>query len=149
MKIFLGSDHAGFKLKEEVKNFLMEQGHDVEDCGAKNYDASDDYPDFIGVAAKKVSENPGSMGIVFGKSGGGEAIIANKIKGIRAVLAVNEENVKLGREHNDANILSFGSIFYDIETVKNLAKLFLETPFSNEERHVRRIKKIAELENNQ
>lgn len=149
MKFFLGSDHAGFELKEELKNFLAEQGYDIEDCGAKELNPNDDYPDFCSEVAKKVAQNSSSMGFVFGKSGAGEAIVANKINGIRAVLAINEENVRLAREHNDANVLSFGSIFYDIETAKKLAKLFLETSFSNEERHVRRIKKIGELENSQ
>lgn len=149
MKIFLGTDHAGFELKEEIKKFLTEQGHEVIDCGAASFDPNDDYPDFCSEAAKKVSENPGSMGFVLGKSGAGEAIVANKIKGIRAVLAVNEENVKLAREHNDANVLSLGSIFYDNETAKRLAKLFLETPFSGEQRHQRRINKISKLENSQ
>lgn len=149
MKVFLGSDHAGFELKEGVKKFLAEEGHDVVDCGAYEKNEDDDYPDFVGKAAKRVAESPGSVGFVFGMSGAGEAIAANKIKGIRAVVAVNKENVELSRQHNDANILSFGSIFYDGSLAKNLAKFFLETPFSNEERHIRRIKKIAELENNQ
>ena len=146
MKVFLGADHAGFELKEAVKQFLVEQGNEVEDCGATTLDASDDYPDFCSAAAKKVVENPTSLGFVFGKSGAGEAIVANKIKGVRAVLAVNEENVRLAREHNDANVLSLGSIFYDTDTAKKLAKLFLETPFSNEPRHQRRIDKIKGIE---
>lgn len=149
MKVFLGSDHAGFELKEEIKKFLIGERYEVEDCGAFRFDQNDDYPDFCSKVAKRVAENSGSVGFVFGKSGAGEAIVANKIKGARAVLAVNEENVRLSREHNDANVLSFGSIFYDTETVKKLAKLFLETPFSNEERHIRRISKIREIENNQ
>lgn len=146
MRIFIGADHAGFMLKEEVKFYLKQEGYEVEDCGAYRIDSTDDYPDFVAVAAKKVAENPRSFGIVFGKSGAGEAIVANKIKGVRAVLAVNEENVRLSREHNDANVLSLGSIFYSSETAKNLVKLFLETPFSNEERHNRRINKIKALE---
>jgi len=146
MKIYLGADHAGFDLKEEIKKFLVEQGHDVTDCGAETLDPGDDYPDFCATAARKVSETEGSMGFVFGKSGAGEAIVANKVKGIRAVVAVNEENVRLARQHNDANVLSLGSIFYDSEEAKNLAKLFLETPFSEEERHQRRIDKIKKID---
>lgn len=146
VKIFLGSDHAGYELKEEIKRFLQEEGYEVVDRGAFEYDKDDDYPDFCSAAAKKVAENPGSFGFVFGKSGAGEAIVANKVKGVRAVLAVNEENVRLSREHNDANVLSLGSIFYDTETAKRLAKLFLETPFSGEERHQRRIDKIKQIE---
>lgn len=146
MKVFLGTDHAGFELKEEIKKFLGEEGYDVEDCGAISFDKEDDYPDFCSEAARKVSQNPGSMGFVFGKSGAGEAIVANKVNGIRATLAVNEENVRLTREHNDANVLSLGSIFYDTETAKKLAKLFLDTPFSGEARHQRRIDKIKKIE---
>lgn len=146
MKVFLGTDHAGFELKEEFKKFLTEQGYEVIDCGAHVLDPNDDYPSFCAEASRKVVENPGSFGFVFGKSGAGEAISANKIHGIRAALAFNEENVRLSRQHNDANVLSFGSMFYDLETAKNLAKLFLATPFSNEERHARRVKKISELE---
>lgn len=147
MKILLGADHAGFELKEEIKKFLIEQGHDVTDCGAETLDPGDDYPDFCVEAARKVSQIEGSVGFVFGKSGAGEAIVANKVKGIRAVVAVNEENVRLARQHNDANVLSLGSIFYDSETAKNLVKLFLETPFSADVRHARRINKIKEIEN--
>lgn len=147
MKVFLGTDHAGFSLKEEIKKFLMAEGHDVKDCGALAYDKTDDYPDFIAKAAQGVASTPGSRGFVFGKSGAGETIVANKIKGIRATLAINAENVQLTRLHNDANVLSLGSAFVSTEEAKQLAKLFLETPFSGEERHKRRIKKIAQIEN--
>jgi ribose 5-phosphate isomerase B len=148
MKIFLGTDHAGFELKEEIKKFLNERGHEVVDCGAVEFDPNDDYPDFCAEAARGVSANEGSIGFVFGKSGAGEAITANKFKGIRAVLAVDEGNVKLAREHNDANVLSLGARFYTNETAKNLVKLFIDTPFSNEERHKRRIEKIKSIESN-
>lgn len=146
MKIYIGADHAGFDLKEDIKKFLIEEGYEIEDCGAFVFDPNDDYPDFCGNVAKRVVENPDTMGFVFGKSGAGEAVVANKIRGVRAVLAVNEENIRLAREHNNANVLSFGSIFYDIETAKKLAKLFLETNFSGEERHIRRINKIVQIE---
>lgn len=146
MKIFLGTDHAGFELKEVLKVFLQKEGYDVIDCGAVTFDREDDYPDFVGKAAREVAKNPGSFGFVFGKSGAGECVAANKIKGIRAVLAVNNENVLLSRQHNDANILSFGTLFFDAEKAKELTKLFLTTDFSNEVRHARRIEKITELE---
>lgn len=146
MKIFLGSDHAGFALKEAIKVFLQKKEYDVVDCGAVTFDPLDDYPDFVGKAGLEVERNLGSFGFVFGKSGAGECVVANKIKGIRAVLAVNNENVMLSRLHNDANVLSFGTLFFDVERAKELAKLFLTTEFSNEARHVRRIRKIAELE---
>jgi|SRR3989344_3668200 len=146
MKIFLATDHAGFEFKEKIKDFLKSKGYEVEDCGAFELDPDDDYPDFIAPAAEKVAETPGSFGIVLGKSGAGECIVANKIKGVRAVLGVNEHNVRLAREHNDANVLSLGSELIDEQTAKNLVELFLNTPFSNEERHKRRIEKIAALE---
>ena len=147
MKIFIGADHAGFEFKENLKSFLEERGHEVEDCGAFELDLDDDYPDFIAPAAKKVAQNPGSFGIVLGKSGAGECIVANKIKGIRAFLGVSEQNVRLAREHNDANVISLGSELVDFEKAKQLAEVFLNTPFSNEERHKRRIEKIKNLEN--
>lgn len=146
MKIYLATDHAAFELKEYIKQHLSEGGHDIEDCGAFEFDPNDDYPDLIRTAAQKVSENPGSFGVVLGKSGAGEAIVANKIKGVRAVLAVNEENVRLAREHNNANVLSIGSILLSNEQAVSLIRLFINTPFSNEERHQRRIDKISKIE---
>jgi len=149
MKIYLGTDHAGFELKEKMKTFLEVKGHEIVDCGAYEYDKDDDYPDFCGKAAEGVSSDPGSFGFVFGKSGTGEMIVANKIHGIRCGLAINEENVRLMREHNDANMLSFGSAFATVEQMKDLAILFIETPFSEEERHKRRIEKIHTIEKDQ
>lgn len=147
MKIYLGTDHAGFELKEHIKSYLKDQGYEVEDCGAFTFDKNDDYPDFIAKAAERVSKDSASKGIIFGKSGAGECIVANKIKGIRAVLGFNRENVKLSRLHNDANVLSLGCAFVNDDLAKELIKLFLETPFSNEERHKRRIDKITKIEN--
>lgn len=146
MKVYLGTDHAGFELKEKIKAYLNEGHYEVEDCGAFEFDKNDDYPDFISKAAEKVSKYPTSRGIIFGKSGAGECIVANKIKRIRAILGFNMENVKLAREHNDANILSLGSAFTNTELAKELVIIFLQTPFSNEERHIRRINKIKEIE---
>jgi ribose 5-phosphate isomerase B len=149
MKIFLATDHAGFEIKETVKAYLLNESYEVEDCGAFNFEPHDDYPDFIKIAAIKTSQTEGSFGIVFGKSGAGEAIVANKIKGIRAILGFNEENVRLSREHNNANVLSLGSKFINEEKAKVLCNLFIKTPFSNEDRHIRRIKKITQIENNE
>lgn len=146
MKIYLATDHAGFEFKEKIKSFLQEKSYEVEDCGAFELNPTDDYPDFIAVAAKKVAENPGSFGIVLGKSGAGECIVANKIKGIRAILGVSEQNVKLSREHNDANVLSLGSEIVSEEQAKQFVELFINTPFPNEDRHKRRIEKISALE---
>ncbi|MBI4097040.1 MAG: RpiB/LacA/LacB family sugar-phosphate isomerase [Candidatus Levybacteria bacterium] len=146
MKVYLGTDHAGFKLKESIKAFLQQEGHDVVDEGALLFDKTDDYPDFIAKAARSVAANPGSFGIVFGKSGAGEAIVANKIKGIRAVLCFKPENARLAREHNDANVLSLGEGFTQPKEAEEIVKTFLETPFSGEERHRRRIEKIKAIE---
>lgn len=146
MKIYLASDHAGFDLKEAVKAYLVLKSLEVEDCGNLQKIEDDDYPDWIGKAAERVSVEPGSIGIVFGKSGEGEAIVANKFKNIRAVIGFNPENVKLTREHNDANILCLGAQFISPELGRELIDIFLNTPFSNEERHVRRINKIKAIE---
>ncbi len=146
MKIYLASDHAGLELKEKIKTYLGEKNYEVEDCGAFEFEKDDDYPDFVSAAAERVAKNEGSMGIVFGKSGAGEAIVANKIKGIRSALGFSRENVLLLRTHNDANVLALGSAFVSEKEAKELVILFLETPFSNEERHKRRIEKIKQIE---
>ena len=146
MKIYLGTDHAGFELKEKVKAFLLENNYQVEDCGAFEFDKNDDYPDLVSKAAIKTSQDSQSFGIVFGKSGAGECIVANKIKKIRAVLGFSVENVKLAREHNDVNVLSLGSAFIDENMAKDFVRKFLQTKFTNEERHIRRINKIKEIE---
>jgi len=147
-KIILGSDHAGFELKEQIKKFLIESGMDVEDKGAQTLNPKDDYPNFIIPAAKTVAENPNNRGIIFGASGQGEAIAANKIKGVRAVVyyGKNMEIVKLSRTHNNTNILSLGAKFLTKEEAIKAVKLWLKTDFSNEERHKRRIKQISRLE---
>lgn len=146
MKIYLATDHAGFAFKEKIKTFLQSKGFDVEDCGAFSYNKDDDYPDFIAIAASRTAKDPGSFGVVLGKSGAGECIVANKIKGIRAFLGVSEKNVQLARQHNDANVLSLGSEIVGEDEAEKLIKLFLETPFSQEERHIRRIEKIQKIE---
>lgn len=146
MKIYLATDHAGFEYKEKVKALLEKLGYESVDCGAFTFNKDDDYPDFVSVASLKVSQDLGSFGIVFGKSGAGECIVANKINGIRAFIAINQDNVKLAREHNDANIMSIGFDFIKEANLEILLKTFLETPFSQAERHKRRIEKIAKLE---
>jgi ribose 5-phosphate isomerase B len=146
MKIYLAADHAGFELKEKIKNNLKENNYDIEDCGAFSFDQNDDYPDFISKAAEKVSKDQNAFAIVFGKSGAGEEIVANKFKGVRCVLGFCDENVRLSREHNNANVLSLGSAFVDFESAKTLTGIFLKTSFSGEDRHVRRINKIREIE---
>ncbi|MBS3101372.1 RpiB/LacA/LacB family sugar-phosphate isomerase [Candidatus Woesearchaeota archaeon] len=143
-KIFLGADHAGFKLKEEVKKYLEKEGFEVEDEGAHSHDKNDDYPDFIVPVAKKVVENPRTKGIIFGASGQGEAIAANRISGARAALYYggSMEIVRLSRTHNNANILSLGARFLSKKNAIEAVRLWLKTGFSGEERHTRRINKI-------
>ena len=151
MKIFLGADHAGFELKEELKKYLRDElGYEVSDEGAFALDPDDDYPDFVRIVAKRVAGDPttNSRGIILGGSGQGEAIVANRFKDVRAVVyyglpKVSELNViKLSREHNDANVLSLGARFLTPEEAKSVVKLWLETEASPDERHTRRIKKI-------
>jgi len=157
MKIYIGSDHAGYELKEKLKTYLTELGlgYEVEDKGALGYDPNDDYPDFIRLVAEAVASNQGSMGIILGKSGQGEAMCANRVPGARAALFYSEaispesknqdpyEIISLARGHNDANILSLGSYFLSEDQMKFAVELFLKTPFSDEERHIRRIKKLG------
>lgn len=145
MTIYLAADHAGFALKEKVKPFLAGLGYEVKDCGAFALNPDDDYPDFIRKAAEAVANDPErSRGIIFGASGQGEAMVANRYKGVRAAVyySDNTEIIKLSREHNNANILSIGSRFIKEDKALAAIKIWLETPFSGEERHERRIKKI-------
>jgi ribose 5-phosphate isomerase B len=144
MKIFIASDHAGYELKESLTVFLHERGMEVEDCGPVNLDPTDDYPDYILPMAAKVAQTKGSFGIGIGASGQGEAIVANRVKGARAVVYYGRQKdiLKLSREHNDANILSLGAKFLTPDEAKDAVAFWLATPFSNEERHVRRLNKI-------
>lgn len=150
MKIYIGSDHAGWELKNELVAFLAGEGYEVVDKGAFEYKEDDDYPDFILPVAEAMAKDPEAKGIVLGGSGQGEAIAANKIKGIRAVVYYggHKDILTLSREHNDANILSLGARFMHTEEAKNAVKLWLETEFSGDERHVRRLKKISDYESN-
>jgi len=148
MKIYLATDHAGFELKEKLLGFLVDKGYELEDFGALSYDKQDDYPDFILKAAQAVALDEGSKGIILGGSGQGEAIVANKVKGIRAVVYYggHEDIIRLSREHNDANILSLGARFLSEDEAKKSIELWLNTSFSEEERHKRRIQKIYNFE---
>jgi ribose 5-phosphate isomerase B len=148
MKIYIGSDHAGYELKEKLKIFIKSLNLEVIDKGAFSLNPTDDYPDFIIPVAEAVAKDIESLGIILGGSGEGEQISANKVDGIRAVeyYGGNLEIVKLGREHNDANILSLGARFINEEEAKKAVKIFIETPFSEDERHIRRINKINEEE---
>ena len=146
--IYLAADHRGFQLKEKIKDWLSDWGFQYEDMGAFTYDENDDYPDFIHKAAKKVSQDPdNSKAIILGGSGQGEAMVANRYKGVRAAVyySDSEEMIKMAREHNNANILSLGASFISDEAAKKAIRLWLEKPFSGEERHKRRIEKIDQL----
>ena len=147
MRIHIGSDHAGLELKAELVKHLSSKGHDVTDHGPHEYDALDDYPDFCIPAAQAVAQDPSSLGIVLGGSGNGEQIAANKVKGIRAALAWSIETAKLAKEHNNANVVAVGGRMHEISFVKEIIDAFIGEPFSNDERHVRRIKKISDFEN--
>lgn len=144
MKVYLATDHAGFSLKEDIKGLLIHEGHHVEDMGAHELIEDDDYPDYITPCAKKVVEEEGSLGIVFGGSGQGEAMVANREPGARAVVYYGGslDIVTLGREHNNANILSLGARFVTREEAEEAVRLFLLIQFSDDERHVRRIAKF-------
>ena len=164
MKVYLATDHTGIALKNKVKDFLQKEGCEVEDCGAYDYDKDDDYPDWIGKAAQKVSENPTERGIIFGGSGEGEAMVANKFKNVRCALfytpalatqAINIEGekstdpfeiLKLTRVHNQANMLSIGFRFVKDEDVYQAIKVWLASPDPTEKRHLRRVEKIKKIE---
>lgn len=148
MKVHLATDHAGFELKEKIKAFLEKEGHEVKDCGAYQYDKEDDYPDFISKAAEAISKNPEERAIIFGGSGQGEAIAANKFPNVRAAVYYGkaEEMPVLTRQHNDSNILSLGARFLTETEATASVKLFLQTPFSEDSRHSRRIEKIKQIE---
>lgn len=143
-KIYIGSDHAGYELKEKLKTFIKSLGYEVEDKGAFSLDARDDYPDFIKPVAEAVASNSDSFGVILGGSGQGEAISANRIKGARACVYYggNSEIVRVSREHNDANILSLGARFMDFDQATEAFQVFINTPFSGDERHIRRINEL-------
>jgi ribose 5-phosphate isomerase B len=146
MRVHIGTDHAGFELKEHLVAWLTSQGHDVVDHGASVDDPEDDYPPFVLRAALAVVADSGSLGVVIGGSGNGEAIAANKVAGVRAALAWDAATATLGREHNDANVVSLGARRHSIEEATGFVALFLATPFSGNPRHARRIEMITDYE---
>ncbi|HQV64941.1 MAG TPA: RpiB/LacA/LacB family sugar-phosphate isomerase [Candidatus Paceibacterota bacterium] len=145
MKIHIGTDHAGFELKNKLVEYLNELGHDITDHGAFSYDSTDDYPDFVTPVAHAVSMDMNSFGIVLGGSGQGEAMNANRFEEVRAIeyYGGEIEIVKLGREHNNANVLSLGARFVSDEEAREAVKVFLETEFSGDERHIERLSKFS------
>lgn len=150
MKVHIATDHAGLEFKNKLKDHLAAKGHEVVDHGAYEYDPDDDYPEFIIAAAEAVANDSdnavSTFGVVFGGSGNGEQIAANKVAGIRAALVWNEDTARLAREHNNANIVSIGARQHSEEEALRLIDIFLSTKFPGEERHVRRIGQIKDYE---
>ena len=144
--IYLGADHAGFHLKEELKQYLGELGYEYQDLGAKEFKPKDDYPDYALEVAKKVVAEDG-LGILICATGSGVCLVANKVKGIRASVVWDEFTALQAREHNNANIICLAGKVLDSETAKKIVLLWLEAEFTGEERHVRRLGKIKEYEN--
>jgi ribose 5-phosphate isomerase B len=144
--IYLGADHGGFELKEKIKKVLDKNKYKYQDMGNKVLDKTDDYPDYAFRVAEKVAKEKNAVGILFCRSSEGMIIAANKVKGIRAASVFNEKSAKLSREHNDANVIALPGDWMNEKEAEKIIKTFLETKFSNEERHVRRIKKISDYE---
>ena len=146
MRVHLGSDHAGFELKNFIATALTADGHEVVDHGPAEYDAEDDYPKYCIPAAEAAVADPESLGVVIGGSGNGEQIAANKVTGIRSALVWSEETAALAREHNDAQVIAVGGRMHTVEEMTRFVEVFLATPFSGEERHARRIGMLTDYE---
>jgi ribose 5-phosphate isomerase B len=150
MRVHLGSDHAGLELKAHLVAWLTEHGHEPVDHGPHVYDAQDDYPVFCLRAAESVSADRAagvdSLGVVIGGSGNGEQMAANKVRGVRAALVWSEETAALAREHNDATVVAVGGRMHSVQETTRLVEVFLATPFSGDERHVRRIEQVMAYE---
>jgi ribose 5-phosphate isomerase B len=146
MRVYLGSDHAGYELKVHLASYLPTQGFEVVDVGPHAFDPEDDYPAYCFHTGARVVADPGSLGIVIGGSGNGEQIAANKVPGIRAALAWSLETARLGREHNDANVMAIGGRMHPLDEATAIATTFLTTQFSGNRRHARRIAQVGEYE---
>ena len=146
MRVHIGTDHAAFEIKNAVVQVLQARGYEVIDHGADAYDSEDDYPVFIIPTAEAVVDDPGSLGIIFGGSGNGEVISANKVRGVRAALIHSHDTAVLARKHNNANIASIGGRMHSREQIVDLVLAFLTTDFSGAERHVRRLDLISAYE---
>ncbi|HYT10108.1 MAG TPA: ribose-5-phosphate isomerase [Mycobacteriales bacterium] len=146
MRVYLGSDHAGFELKAHLIEHLAAAGHEPVDCGPHAYDPDDDYPQYCFRTAERVVADPGSLGVVIGGSGNGEQIAANKVPGVRAALAWSEQTTRLAREHNDAQVVAVGARMHPVQDATRFVDIFLATPFSGGERHVKRLRMVAEYE---
>jgi ribose 5-phosphate isomerase B len=145
-RVHIGGDHAAYELLVELVAFLESEGHEVTNHGPHEYDALDDYPVFCLRAAEAVASEPGSFGVVLGGSGNGEQMAANKVAGIRAALCLDDELARLAREHNDARVISIGARTGTTEQARSMVRTFLATPFSGDERHVRRIAMLTAYE---
>ena len=146
MRVYLGSDHAGYELKVHLVGELSRRGYETVDVGPHEYDPEDDYPAYCFATGTQVVADPGSLGVVIGGSGNGEQISTNKVPGVRAALAWNEETAQLARLHNDANVVAIGARQHTLEDATALVERFLTTEFSGNERHARRIAQITEYE---
>lgn len=146
MRIHIGGDHAAFETQQALLTYLTEQGHEVINHGPSEYDAEDDYPVYVLRAAEGVRDDEGSLGIVLGGSGNGEQMAANKVQGARCALAWNTEIAKLAREHNDAWLVSVGARQHEEADAIAIVDAFIATPYSDDERHNRRIGQIADYE---
>ena len=146
MRVHLGSDHAGFELKAHFAEWLREQRYDVVDHGPVEYDPVDDYPPYVLRAAQAVVNDAGSLAVVIGGSGNGEQIAANKVRGVRAALAWNDDTAGLSREHNDANVVSIGARMHSLDEATRLVERFLTTAYAGHQRHARRIAMIEHYE---
>jgi ribose 5-phosphate isomerase B len=146
MRVYLGSDHAGFELKNVLIAHLGAAGHDTVDCGPYAYDPQDDYPRMCIATAERAVSDPGSLGVVIGGSGNGEQIAANKVRGVRAALAYDLQTAQLGRQHNDANVLGLGARMVSQADALAIVDTFVQTPFSQDPRHIRRIAMLTRYE---
>jgi ribose 5-phosphate isomerase B len=146
MRVYLGSDHAGFEFKQAIIEHLRGAGHEPIDCGAYTYDADDDYPAFCIAAAERTVADPDSLGIVLGGSGNGEQIAANKVPGARCALGWSVDTAKLAREHNNAQLIGIGGRMHTEDEMLAIVDAFLSTPWSKAERHQRRIDILADFE---
>ncbi len=146
MRVYVGSDHAGYELKCDLIAALRGGGHDVVDVGPVRYDPEDDYPAYCIATAVRVVRDKGSVGVVVGGSGNGEQIAANKVEGARAALAWNEETAKLARLHNDANVVGIGARMHSPAEAIAIVAMFVTTAFSDQPRHARRIAQLADYE---
>jgi len=146
MRLHIAADHAGHELKSHLVEHLTAAGHDVVDHGAHSYDALDDYPSFCFAAGEAVVAEPGSLGVVIGGSGNGEQMAANKVTGVRAALAWSVETARLGRQHNDANVVAVGGRQHTPAESTQIIDAFVAEPFSGDPRHQRRIDQLAAYE---